>query len=67
MFQILIAGTNPSTQVGVNNLKTGIFSTKLVQLQYNIVEPCDMIMTNYKMITERGGRHDNVVLDLYNN
>ena len=26
---------------------------------------CDSIMTNYKLIGERGGRHEDIVLDLF--
>ena len=65
MLHILIAGVNPSTRVGVSDLKSIIRSTKLVQFQYNVVEMCDSIMTNYELIGERGGRHEDIVLDLF--
>ena len=65
MLHILIAGVNPSTRVGVSDLKSIIRSTKLVQFQYNVVEMCDSIITNYEMIEERGGRHEDIVLDLF--
>ena len=56
---------NPSIRVGVSDLKSIIRSTKLVQFQYNVVDICDSIMTNYEMIVERGGRHEDIVLDLF--
>ena len=65
MLHILIAGVNPSTRVGVSDLKSIIRSTKLVQFQYNVVEMCDSIITNYEIIEERGGRHEDIVLDLF--
>ena len=66
MLQILISGVNPSTRVGVSNLKSLICSTKLVHFQFNVVDMCDYIMANYELIVERGGCHDDIVLDLYN-
>ena len=56
---------NPSIRVGVGDLKAIIRSTKLVQFQYNVVNMCDSIMTNYEMIGERGGHHEDIVLDLF--
>ena len=65
MLHILVASVNPSTRVGVSDLKSIIRSTKLVQFQYNVVDMCDSIISNYEMIIERGGKHEDIVLDLF--
>ena len=66
ILQILISSINSSTRVGVSDLKTSIRTTQLNQFQYNIVDMCDKIMTDYEMINEQGGRHDDIILDLFN-
>ena len=43
ILQILISNTNPSTRVGVRDLKTSIRTTKLNKLQYNVVDACDKL------------------------
>ena len=65
MLFILISGVNPLTRVGVSHLKSLIRSTKMTQFQFNAVDMCDNIMANFEMIYERGGRHDDIMLDLY--
>ena len=64
MLQILVSGVNPLTRLGVSDLKTLICLTKFVHYQYNFVDMCDSIMSNYELIKERGGHHDDIVLDL---
>ena len=65
MLQILISGVNPSTRVGVSDLKSLIRFARLIQFQYNVVDMCDSIMSNYELIGKCGGRHDDIILDLY--
>ena len=65
MLQILVSGINPSTRVGVSDLKSLIQSTRLVQFHYNVVDMCDSIMSNYELIGKRGGKHDDIILDIY--
>ena len=66
MLRILISSVNHSTHVGVSDLKSNIRTTKLNQFQYNVVDMCNKIMIDYEMINERGGKYDDIVLDLIN-
>ena len=60
-----MSSVNTSTRVGVNDLKSLIHYARLAQFQYNVVDMCDFIMTNYELIGDQGERHDDVILDLY--
>ena len=55
MLQIIISSVNPSTYIGVIDLKSTIGSTKLVQFQYNVADMCVNIMADYEIISEGGG------------
>ena len=66
ILQILISSFNPSTRVGVSDLNLGIRTTKLNRFQNNFVDICENIIADYEMINERGGRDNDIVLDLFN-
>ena len=36
-----------------------------MQFQYNVVDMCDSVMVNYKVIGEQGEWHSDIILDLY--
>ena len=65
ILHLLISSVNPSTRVGVSDLKSLIRSARLMQFQYSIIDMCDSIMANYELIGERGGCHNDIILDLY--
>ena len=65
MLYILILGVNPSTRVGISDLKVNIRATKLVQFQFNVIYMFDNTMSNYDLIIDRGGQCNGISLDLY--
>ena len=65
MLFLLVSGINPSTRVGVSDLKTNLRSARLVQFQYNVTDLTDKMMTDYELILEKKGNHEDIVLDLF--
>ena len=65
MLQIIISTVNPSTRVGISDLKVSIRTARLVQVQWNVVVLCDKMTADYLLITQLNGRHDDMVLDTY--
>ena len=65
MLQLLIESVNPSTRVGVSDLKQQIRSIKLVTFQYNVVTMTDKLTHDYNQILERSHTHEDFVLDIY--
>jgi len=65
MLQIIISTVNPSTRVGISDLKVSIRTARLVQVQWDVVALCDKMTADYLLITELNGKHDDMVLDTY--
>ena len=65
MLFIIVSGINPSTRVGVSDLKTNLRQAKLASFQYHVIDMTDKMMADYQLILEKNGRHDDMVLDLY--
>lgn len=66
MFQLLIEKANPSTRVGVSNLKGLLRNTKAATFSYNVGAMTDKMSATYNEITQRGSRHEDYVMDLFN-
>ena len=67
MLQILVSSINPTTRVGISDLKTNLRSARLVTFQFNVKDLCDKMIEDYELIIERpNGKHDDIVLDLFN-
>ena len=65
MLFLIVSGINPSTRVGVSDLKSNLRSARLVQFQYNVTDLTDKMMTDYELILEKKGSHEDIVLDLF--
>ena len=65
MFQLIIFTVNPSTRVGISDLKVSIRTARLVQVQWGVVALWDKMTVDYLLITELNGRHYGMVLDTY--
>ena len=65
MLFIIVSGINPSTRVGVSDLKANLRKSNLVSFQFNVTDMTDKMMADYQLILEKNGRHDDMVLDLY--
>ena len=65
MLQLIISTINPSTRVGISDLKSSIRTARLVQVQWDVVALCDKMTADYLLIGELNGRHDDMVLDTY--
>ena len=57
---------NPSTYVGVSDLKMNLQESRLVRFQFNVTGLTDKILADYELILEQKGKHDDMVLDLFN-
>ena len=57
---------NPSTRVGVSGLKTMLRDTQSPQFKHDVVKMTDFMQKQYKKILEKGFKHDDYLLDLYN-
>ena len=56
---------NPSTRVGISDLKPDIQNARLVQFQWNVVDLCDKMTGHYVLIVKLNGHHEDMVLDTY--
>ena len=65
MLQLIISTINPSTRVGISDLKSSIRAVRLVQVQWDVVTLCDKMTADYLLIEKLNGRHDDMVLDTY--
>lgn len=65
MLQLIISRVNPSTCVGISNLKSLIRTAWLVQMQWDIVAWCKKVNDNYLLIDALNMRHTNMMLDTY--
>ena len=65
MLQLVISTVNPSTRVGISDLKVSIWTSRLVQVQWDVVTLCDKMTADYLLIIELNGKHEDMVLDTY--
>ena len=65
MLQLVISTVNPSTRVGISDLKVSIRTSRLVQVQWDVVTLCDKMTADYLLIIELNGKHEDMVLDTY--
>jgi hypothetical protein len=66
MLWHLLRRCNPSTRVGVSGLKTMLRDTRSPQFKHDVVKMTDFMQKKYKKILEKGFKHDDYLLDLYN-
>ena len=66
MLWHLLRRCNPSTRVGVSGLKTMLRDTRSPQFKHDVVKMTDFMQKQYKKILEKGFKHDDYLLDLYN-
>ena len=66
MLKILLDDCNPSTRVGVEDLKKKIEGARLANFKHNVSKCMDYIKSNYKLILEAEATHDNIVRDIFN-
>jgi hypothetical protein len=65
MLQILVEKVNPTTRVGVVNLKDKIRNCKLANFGHNVRDMLDNIISLNDEIEERGFTHDDLVYDIF--
>ena len=65
MLYLIVSSVNPSTRVGVSDLKTNLRQARLVQFKYIVPDLCDKMMADYQMILDRQKTHDDILLDLF--
>ena len=66
MLQICIEKVNPSTRVGVSQLKESLRSIKAATFGHNVRDLTDKMDSTYRDIIQRGSTHDDYVMDLFN-
>jgi hypothetical protein len=66
MLQILIEKVNPTTRVGVVDLKDKIRNAKMANYSHNVREMTDKLQSYYNDILRKGRTHEDFVLDLFN-
>ena len=66
MLKILVDICNPTVRVGVETYKKKIENTRLNQYSHNVSSCMESIVTNYNMILEQEGSHDNIIRDIFN-
>ena len=66
MLKLLMDECNPSIRVGVESLKLKIENTRLQQHNNDVSKCMQSIQTNYRLILEAEGTHDNLIRDVFN-
>ena len=65
MLKILVTSVNPSSMVGVTNLKEKLRSVTLSGFQHNVVEMFDHQVRIYQEIKQLGKSHEDIVFDTF--
>ena len=65
ILYILMESVNPSTRVGVSDMKETIRETRMHQFDHKVSDMMNDIQTNYNQIVELGYKHDDVVMDTF--
>ena len=66
MLKILAGICNPTAHIGVETHKKKIENTRLNQYSHNVSSCMENIVTNYNIILEQEGSHDNIIRDIFN-
>ena len=66
MIAIIFDTANPSTTVGVSNLKSKLMQVNLSDYNQNVKNMLDEMELTYNEIIRKGGTHDNFILNLFN-
>ena len=63
---ILLQECNPSTRVGVSELKEDLRKATSSKFQHNVRKLTDYMGSKFREITERGQTHEDYILDIFN-
>ena len=63
---ILMQTYNPSTRVGVSELKEELRSATSAKFGHDIQKLTDFMSSKYRKIKEKGQRHEDMILDVFN-
>ena len=63
---ILLTKINPTTRVGVSELKTDLREATSAKFKHNVKDLTDYLSSKYREITEKGQQHQDYLLDLFN-
>ena len=63
---LLLQSCNPSTRVGVSELKTDLRQATSAKFKHNVKDLTDYMSSTYREITEKGQQHQDYLLDLFN-
>ena len=63
---LLLQMCNPSTRVGVAELKDDLRKATSAKFQHNVKELTDYMSSKYRNIQEKGQNHEDYILDLFN-
>ena len=63
---LLLQSCNPSTRVGVSELKTDLRQATSAKFKHNVKDLTDYMSSKYREITEKGQQHQDYLLDLFN-
>ena len=63
---VLLQTCNPSTRVGVSELKEDIRGATSAKFGHDIQKLTDFVSSKYREIREKGQTHEDIILDLFN-
>ena len=63
---ILLQACNPSTRVGVSELKSDLRTATSAKFKHNVKDLTDYMSSKYREIREKGQHHQDYLLDLFN-
>ena len=63
---LLLQSCNPSTRVGVSELKTDLREATSAKFKHNVKDLTDYMSSKYREIREKGQQHQDYLLDLFN-
>ena len=63
---ILMQTCNPSTRVGVSELKEELRSATSAKFNHDIQKLTDFMSSKYREIKEKGQKHEDIILDVFN-
>ena len=65
MLYILLSLVNPTTRVGVSELKKLIMKATLPAFKHNVIDMLDDMASNYSRILELGGTHEDYLMNIF--
>ena len=66
ILRILMQTCNPSTRVGISELKEELRGANSAKFGYNILKLTDFMSSKYREIKEKGHGHEDMILDVFN-